>query len=170
MRAARRGAATGTLNVTAGNVTLGPAGGAGGGGRLGRRRRIPAPGTVNQSGGTITTGTGGVEHRPVDRGTDARAVYNLNGGTLATNKIFKTVGERRSTSTAARSRRRAANTTFLQGLDAANVKAGGAVFDTNGFNITVAQPLLAAGGGLTKQGAGTLTLSGANTYNGAGRR
>ncbi|MBN8417686.1 MAG: autotransporter-associated beta strand repeat-containing protein [Verrucomicrobia bacterium] len=54
------------------------------------------------------------------------------------------------------------------------VQAGGAVIDTNAFNITIADNLehdsalgATADGGLTKNGLGTLTLSGANTYTGA---
>jgi len=50
-----------------------------------------------------------------------------------------------------------------------HVMAGGAVFDTDGKNISIKQPLLAgvAGdGGLRKRGAGTLTLMNTNTYNG----
>ena len=45
---------------------------------------------------------------------------------------------------------------------------GGGVFDTNGFNMTVAGPLteLHAGTPLRKTGAGTLTLNGANTHTG----
>ena len=42
-----------------------------------------------------------------------------------------------------------------------------ASFSTDGFDITVGANLLASGtGGLSKQGAGTLTLSGRNTYSG----
>ena len=57
---------------------------------------------------------------------------------------------------------------FMTGLDAANVLSGGAVIDTNGVDTTIAQALLngGGGGGLTKQGSGTLTLTGANTYTG----
>ena len=55
-----------------------------------------------------------------------------------------------------------------------NVKSGGAVIDSNGFDIGFTLPLLhdttggpAIDGGLIKNGAGTLTLSGNNTYTGA---
>ena len=59
------------------------------------------------------------------------------------------------------------STTFMQGLTNAFVKNGGATIDSDTFNITVAQPLLAAGtGGLKKTGSGTLTLTGVNTYGG----
>ncbi len=65
----------------------------------------------------------------------------------------------------------------LSGLTTAHVSAGGAIIDTSdlpaGATYTIAQALLtdpaldgAADGGLVKKGAGTLALSGANTYTG----
>jgi len=97
-------------------------------------------GTVNLNGGTIQTAI-------VTKGTGA-GTFNFNGGTLQAN---------------------AASTTFMTGLTAANVQSGGAVIDSNGFAITIAQALLdgGGGGGLTKTGLNTLTLSSAaNTYTG----
>lgn len=49
-----------------------------------------------------------------------------------------------------------------------NVKSGGAVIDTAGTNATCTKPLRDAGGGggLTKNGTGTLTLNQPNTYTG----
>src|SRR4029077_17504302 len=43
--------------------------------------------------------------------------------------------------------------------------AGGATFDTNGNNVTLAAALSGLGG-LTKTGVGTMTLSGVNSYQG----
>jgi autotransporter-associated beta strand protein len=52
-----------------------------------------------------------------------------------------------------------------------NVKNGGAIIDTNGNTVTISNSLVNFGGtstgGLTKSGAGTLTLNAANTYAGA---
>ncbi len=106
-------------------------------------------GTYNLSGGTLNVGavTSG------NPGTSGTSTFNFNGGTLQAS---------------------ASNTSFFGGLTTANVQAGGAKVDTNGFNVTVAQNLLhdttggaaATDGGLTKLGAGTLTLTGANTYTG----
>jgi fibronectin-binding autotransporter adhesin len=88
---------------------------------------------------------------PTTRGTGSTATVNFDGGTL---------------------RPLAASGTYMGGLTAANIKAGGARFAVDsGKDITVTQALLAdvssLGGGLTKDGAGKLTLAGASTYTGA---
>jgi autotransporter-associated beta strand protein len=102
-------------------------------------------GTYNLNGGLLTVeGMGG---------RSGTSIFNFNGGTLQASGN---------------------NAAFLSGLSAANVQAGGAVIDVQGFNVTISQNLLhdpslgsAADGGLTKIGAGTLTLTGSNTYTGA---
>ena len=50
--------------------------------------------------------------------------------------------------------------------------AGGAIFDTTNFNISVKNSIYSGAeddGGLTKRGAGTLTMANTNTYNGVTR-
>ena len=114
---------------------------------IGASNAAESVGTLNFNGGTITA--------PQVRKTGGAAtgIFNFNGGTLKAN---------------------VANTVYMTGLTRANVRNGGALIDTNGVDITVGQPLLhsniggdaATDGGLTKSGAGILTLSGASTYTG----
>ena len=109
---------------------------------------------AQQSGSTgLYDLVGGVLSSPTITGGQGSSTFHFNGGTLQAG---------------------ASGTNFFQGLNTANVRDGGARIDTAGFNVTIAQPLLhstiggdaATDGGLTKVGAGTLTLTGANTYNG----
>ena len=60
------------------------------------------------------------------------------------------------------------NSFDLAGTRAITLNAGGGTIDTNGFNTTISQ-VIGGNGGLTKAGAGTLTLTGVNTYLGATR-
>jgi autotransporter-associated beta strand protein len=96
-------------------------------------------GTVNLNGGSITT--------PFVETTGGTSAFNFNGGLLTAS---------------------ADSGAFMTGLTSANVQAGGAKIDTQSFTITIAQALLDGGGngGLTKNGSGTLTLTGVNTYKG----
>lgn len=139
-------------------------------------------GSLTQSGGTVTFfsdagvtpgGSGSVDLRG---GGGGAYTYHLNGGTLTTPRVQKSGasgsgifnfngGTLKATATSA---------TFLQGLTRANVRDGGAIFDTGNFAVTVAQALLHSNvggdadtdGGLTKLGTGSLILSGANTFTG----
>jgi autotransporter-associated beta strand protein len=85
---------------------------------------------------------------PTVRGASATATLNLDGGIL----------------------RNSASGTFITGLTNAFIQDGGATFDTSLNSATISQDLLedpgSTGGGLTKQGTNTLTLTGANSYTG----
>ena len=98
-------------------------------------------GAVNLDGGTLTAkrvtqGAGGV----------GISAFNFDGGTLKAGA--------------------GANADFMAVLDTVTVEDGGAIIHSNGQNIAIASSLLdgGAGGGLTKQGTGTLYLNGTNTY------
>ena len=102
------------------------------------------------------------------------SIFNFNGGLLQANSapsaafpIFMGPGNPAT-----------AGGTLIQALNQANVQAGGAIIDPQAFSITISQnlshdPALGAAldGGLTLQAdsltaAGTLTLTGASTFNG----
>ena len=132
--------------------------------------------TFVQNGGSVTFfsdagstvgGTGSLNLG--NGGSTGTYAYHLNGGTLTTPSISKAgTGANGSFNFNGGTLIAAGSTaTFMQGLTAANIRNGGAILNTNGSDITIAQPLLDGGtGGLSKQGSGTLTLAGANTYDG----
>jgi autotransporter-associated beta strand protein len=144
------GSLDGTLTINSGSVTnlgVGTASGGESGLRFGSTTSGgTATGTVNLNGGTLT-----VARVYENASASVNSTFNFNGGTL---KVTAGAGN-------------AAN--FMTGLDTVSVKSGGAKIDTNGLETTIAQDLLDGGGagGLTKEGNGTLHLTGANTYTGA---
>lgn len=152
----------GTLNVSAGTVTsnnwfvIGRQGGTG---------------TLNISGtGFVQKTNAAAGHFDVGANPNATGTVNLNGGTLQVPDVFQEGGNSTFNFNGGTLQANQSSASFMQNLTQAYVKAGGAVIDSNGNNITIAQPLLAsptsAGGGLQKIGSGTLTLTGSNTYTG----
>lgn len=100
------------------------------------------------------------------------ATVNLNGtaagrGVIETSTILESYGSGAVNMDGGIARATASIANFFQGLDAGEVKllAGGGFFDTQSYNVGVAG-VLAGVGSFTKLGAGTLTLSGANTHEG----
>jgi fibronectin-binding autotransporter adhesin len=136
--------------------------------------------TVQNSGSLIVNGAYDFLNDLAGTSTSANTVTNLNGGTLAVqNFVLANAGAGATTATSLNfnggTLEALANdpsgTYFLPAIGkfTANVQAGGAIINTNGFNITIAQPLVsgtANDGGLTKIGNGVLTLAGTNTYAG----
>ena len=129
-------------------------------------------GVYNLSGGTLNTAA---IFKVQDGGT---GTFNFNGGTLRVNggptaalPIFMGSGNPDIVD----NNPAIPVHTKIEALTAANVQTGGAIIDLNSFGITISQPLLHSGavtdGGLSLKdtsagGGGSLTLTGANTFNG----
>jgi fibronectin-binding autotransporter adhesin len=127
-------------------------------------------GIVNQSGGVLSFAAGGAgEGIDLAALASSTGIYNLNGGVLRTPSVFQGSGVGTFNFNGGTLQANANSTSFLTGLSATYIQAGGAFINDGGFAITIGQALLSGAspdGGLTKIGQGTLTLNGANTYNG----
>jgi autotransporter-associated beta strand protein len=97
-----------------------------------------------------------------DNGT---GTFNLDGGTVTTKKIEGGTGNATVNFNGGILKARESQGAFITNLDVANVQAGGITIDNNGFDLGISQTLAGAGG-LTKAGAGRLTLSASNAYAG----
>jgi autotransporter-associated beta strand protein len=118
---------------------------------------------------SLTINNGGLATISTLNHNATTATTNLNsGGTLAVNKITGGSGTKTFNINGGTLRARQDETTFISGLSALNINSGGAIIDTNTFNVTIANTLRdgGGGGGLTKDGDGTLTLNFAPTYTG----
>lgn len=121
---------------------------------------------------TINSGTATISNIQFKSGGASSSVINLNGGTLNGRTIGTAAGTANSFNFNGGTLRSTGALSFA--VNTANVRNGGANIDTNGFSSTINQALLhstiagdnAVDGGLTKNGAGTLTLGGINTYTG----
>jgi autotransporter-associated beta strand protein len=103
--------------------------------------------------------------------TNSNGTLNLNGDTLkitTTNAaIAGGVGSSTLNLNGVKLVAGAGTISFITNITTATVNPAGVIFDTAGFNLTVPQVLSDGGGGMTKLGAGQLTLSKVNTFTGA---
>ena len=95
----------------------------------------------------------------------APATVNLNAGTLAVNSITRAGGTANFNFNGGTLKARQSNTSFLSGMTTASVNSA-SIIDTNGFDVTISS-VLSGSGSLAKNNSGILTLTAANTYNGA---
>lgn len=122
---------TGTARMTAGNrhIVVGTNAG--------------TTGILNMTGGSVEATNGG--DLKISEATGSGTV-NLLGGTLKVDHIADSGGNSYLHMSGGTMQARIATTTFLEGIDTAVVGTGGAIFDTNGNNITVNQTLAAPTG------------------------
>ena len=131
--------------------------------------------TLNEGGVfRVATTSGGARYVIMNSASKAYdTTINLNGGTLETGRV--TTGGSGTGSAKllfnGGTLRAVANETLIANQSdlTVTVNAAGGTIDTNGKDVTVATPLLSGAtndGGLTKRGAGTLTLTSGNTFNG----
>ena len=124
-------------------------------------------GQFTQSGGTVTLGT-----TLIGVSANSKGEYDLNGGTLITGGLHGLNGASTLELNGGTLQATASSTDFVSGVGTAQMGPGGAVVDSNGYDITVGQNIGTMtrqnqlDGGLTKNGSGTLTLTGNNGFNG----
>lgn len=117
---------------------------------------------INQNGGLVWGSAGSGNNITFGNAASPTGIYNLNGGTLWIAQIKQlNSGANAFNFNGGILKPTGNSSTFMQGLDAANVLSGGAIIDTTNYNVTIAQNLLAGtpSGGLTKLGSGTLEPS-----------
>jgi len=150
---------SGALNINGGTMTV-QSGGGGAAFKVGGDSS--GNGAVTISSGTLDVQT--TDFRIASGG--GSGTVSLDGGTLIAKKIAETSGTSAFNFNGGTLQASATEAAFMTGLDTATVEAGGAIIDTDGNDITIGQALLDGSGGLTKNGTGTLTLSGSSTYSG----
>jgi autotransporter-associated beta strand protein/T5SS/PEP-CTERM-associated repeat protein len=148
-------AAAGTLTVSgglfdiqSGNLIAGEGGTGSANVTISGTGHIKAPQVLVGAGGTVV------------------AELNLDGGSLTTSIINGAGGGTSNVDfNGTQITATAIQPTFVVNCDSIDIEANGLLLNTNGFAVGIGQALPGSGG-IVKSGAGTLTLSGANTYAG----
>lgn len=119
-------------------------------------------GTLVVYGGTVTNGI-----TEVGSLSDAVGTLQLSGGVYITDKITEGAGRGRVIFSGGTVRATHDTWDFFSGFEAGDltISSGGARIDSNGYSVRISS-VLSGGGSLVKIGAGSLTLTGANTYSG----
>ncbi len=173
-----RGGGTGTMNVSGNAIFTKP-------GPNSFIVGASGPGVLNQSGGFVTNSSGdtwigeagagtynmsnGISmhgYTQLGRNGGSSGTLNLVGGSFGATQVAPGGGSSAINFNGGTLVARANQANFMSGLGSATILAGGVVLDSAGFNITIGQTLTdgGLGGGLTKNGAGTAVLTGANNY------
>jgi autotransporter-associated beta strand protein len=151
----------GTMNMTGGTVIVNP--------HTTADRGVTWVGNRENANGTLTiSGTAEFRSPQFVMGViaDTTGVLNLNGGTVRTGSIIGGSGESTVNFNGTAIIATASNDFFVDTLISANVGTGGLVVDSDGRNLVIPQTLTGVGGKIVKNGAGTLSLTGANSYTG----
>jgi len=128
---------------------------------------IPGSGTINQTGGTLTIDSGS----RLFLAATGDGTYNLNGGTLRIGGTTSLFGDFNNTGgtyafNLGGGTIQVIDSPLIGTVNPTLVAGTTSTIDTNGIGATWSG-VFSGGGALAKAGAGTLTLSGPNTYTGA---
>jgi autotransporter-associated beta strand protein/T5SS/PEP-CTERM-associated repeat protein len=154
------GSGPGTMTMSGGSVVVAPSTVA--------DRGITWIGEQNNSTGVLTI-SGTADFRStgftigVQPGTSG--TLNLNGGTVRTSRILGGLGDSTVNFNGTQIIATGSSDIFIASMVNATVDAGGLLVDTAGFDVAVPQSL-GGTGEIVKTGAGSLTLTGLNTYTG----
>jgi len=130
---------------------------------------------IGIGGGTNRTGildilAGNATCATLDMNTNS-ATINLDGGTLAVNKITNAGNTGILNFNGGTLKARQNEPAFVAGLSGVFVKSNGAIIDTDIYNVVIGNVVrtdtVSLGGGITKNGTGLLTLSALSTTTGA---
>lgn len=124
-------------------------------------------GTLNLNQGTVTA----PELLRISNSSSGVGTVNLNGGLMTVRSVTKGAGSANFNFNGGTLRASGTSTSLMTGMTTASVLEGGAIIDSNAFDVSTDQSLSHGGmaavdGGLKKIGTGTLTLGGASTYTG----